>query len=165
MQGEVGEADTESGQLPAKLFRPLLFMLQTLLWIALDRVGGVRDRGWGLAGVCLSASLSLAEERKSALNREVCQNSVSKIMLPWSDILFYAYICNFGNTNSSFTPQLVQWQLSQFMALNGRNTPKFLLIIFPQGPRDLVKYTGLPNYLINYFYLFFLRNGNSLHRT
>ena len=55
--------------------------------------------GQGWEAVWSLASLSLAEERESALNIEICQNSVSNPMLRWADILLYAYICIFGNSN------------------------------------------------------------------
>jgi hypothetical protein len=41
--------------------------------------------GQGWEGVWSLASLSLAEKRESALHIEVCQNSVSNLMLQWSD--------------------------------------------------------------------------------
>lgn len=53
-------------------------------------VGGWRW-GWGWVGGGWEISalwlLSLAEEKESALNREICQNAVSNLMLQWFDIL------------------------------------------------------------------------------
>lgn len=40
--------------------------------------------GWEISALWL---LSLAEEEESALNREICQNAVSNLLLQWFDIL------------------------------------------------------------------------------
>lgn len=46
--------------------------------------GGGWAGGWEISALWL---LGLAEEKESALNREICQNAVSNLMLRWFDIL------------------------------------------------------------------------------